>query len=215
MSGSNDNTLKLWDAATGVLVRTFHGHSWVASVTFSPDGRQVLSGGTDTITRLWQRKTGELLAMFGASRDGEWVVLTPEGFFNASSNGADKLLSIVRGLEPHSVLQFFDHLFRPDLIEQSLEGDPEGKYKDAAYHLNLEKVLDSGPAPEIELLKKKTEQAGGSVRLTAHQEYRRRHRRQARLARQRHHAGAPERHRSSEVLPAICCHNDHHGNAVR
>jgi WD40 repeat protein len=38
LSGSSDNTLKLWDAATGTLLRTFEGHSdVVTSVAFSPD----------------------------------------------------------------------------------------------------------------------------------------------------------------------------------
>ena len=38
-SGSGDNTVKLWDAATGAEVRTLSGHSrWVTSVAFSPDG---------------------------------------------------------------------------------------------------------------------------------------------------------------------------------
>jgi len=44
-SGSWDNTIRLWDAATGALVRTFDGHSgWVKSVAFSTDGTCVLSG---------------------------------------------------------------------------------------------------------------------------------------------------------------------------
>jgi len=46
LSGGADNTLKLWHAASGALLRTFQPHSgWVQSVAFSPDGRQVLSGG--------------------------------------------------------------------------------------------------------------------------------------------------------------------------
>ena len=37
-------TLKLWDLATGQVLRTFEGHSLPAtSVVFSPDGRTVLS----------------------------------------------------------------------------------------------------------------------------------------------------------------------------
>ncbi len=45
LSGSGDKTLKLWDAATGALLRTFEGHSdTVISVAFSPDGTRVLSG---------------------------------------------------------------------------------------------------------------------------------------------------------------------------
>jgi WD40 repeat protein len=45
LSGSFDNTLKLWDAATGHLLRSFDGHSnWINSVAFSPDGMRVISG---------------------------------------------------------------------------------------------------------------------------------------------------------------------------
>jgi WD40 repeat protein len=44
LSGSFDYTLKLWDTATGQLIRTFQGHlGEVYSVTFSPDGARVLS----------------------------------------------------------------------------------------------------------------------------------------------------------------------------
>ncbi len=39
LSGSDDKTVKLWDAATGALLRTFEGHTgYVTSVAFSPDG---------------------------------------------------------------------------------------------------------------------------------------------------------------------------------
>jgi WD40 repeat protein len=40
LSGSDDKTLRLWDAATGAAPQTLEGHSsWVDSVTFSPDGK--------------------------------------------------------------------------------------------------------------------------------------------------------------------------------
>ncbi|KAL4776957.1 hypothetical protein BDW60DRAFT_203057, partial [Aspergillus nidulans var. acristatus] len=39
-SGSDDNTVRLWDTATGGLQQTLEGHSdWVQSVAFSPDGQ--------------------------------------------------------------------------------------------------------------------------------------------------------------------------------
>ena len=40
VSGSWDNTVRLWDAATGAALQTLEGHSdAVLSVAFSPDGK--------------------------------------------------------------------------------------------------------------------------------------------------------------------------------
>ena len=63
LSGSGDKTVKLWDAASGKLVRSFKGHSdEVSSVAFSPDGRQVLSGSADGTVKLWDAASGQLAA---------------------------------------------------------------------------------------------------------------------------------------------------------
>ena len=164
-AGTGDNTAKLWDAASGRLIRTFEGHSSrVFSVTSSRDGRRIASASADTTIRLWDAVTGDLLSSLIAASKGEWLAITPKGFFAASREGT-KMLGAARGLEVTAVAQFFDHLYRPDLVEEALKGDPEGKHKDAAFHLNLEKILDSGSAPRIEHLEKKTERAGDTVRL--------------------------------------------------
>ena len=77
------------------------------------------------------------------------------------------MLSAVRGLEAYSIAHFYDHLYRPDLVEQLMKGDPEGKYADAASKLNLQKILDSGPPPQIEQIpERKTERAGDTIKLT-------------------------------------------------
>jgi WD40 repeat protein len=166
LSGSWDKTLKLWDAATGALIRTFEGHSGrVNSVAFSADDRRIVSGSSDTTTRIWDIATGMQLAILIGGRDGQSLAMTPAGFFSGSGRGPEGLLHVVRGSEALSAMQFYDQLYRPDLVEEALKGDPEGKYKDAAFHLNLEKILDSGPTPRIEHLEKKTERAGETVKL--------------------------------------------------
>jgi WD40 repeat protein len=54
VSGSGDKTLKVWDAQTGQEPLTLKGHSdAVTSVSFSPDGKRIVSGGWDQTVKIW------------------------------------------------------------------------------------------------------------------------------------------------------------------
>ena len=45
VSGSDDKTVKVWDADTGQETLTLKGHAGVChSVAFSPDGKRIVSG---------------------------------------------------------------------------------------------------------------------------------------------------------------------------
>ena len=49
-----DNSIKLWDATSGILIQTLTGHEGGAySVTFSPDGKTLASGNGDKTIKLW------------------------------------------------------------------------------------------------------------------------------------------------------------------
>ncbi|KAH7016522.1 uncharacterized protein B0I36DRAFT_225148, partial [Microdochium trichocladiopsis] len=59
VSASYDNTVKLWDAATGTCEATLEGHTAsVLSAAFSPDGRRVVSASWDKTVKLWDAATG-------------------------------------------------------------------------------------------------------------------------------------------------------------
>jgi len=60
VSGSKDNTVKLWDVQTGGVVKTFYGHTgYVLSVSVSADCTKIASGSEDHTIRLWDIQTGE------------------------------------------------------------------------------------------------------------------------------------------------------------
>ena len=62
LSGSEDNTLKIWSASDGSERYTLSGHSdWVRACSFSPDGANVLSGSGDRTLKIWDAATGARL----------------------------------------------------------------------------------------------------------------------------------------------------------
>ncbi|MEV6669781.1 serine/threonine-protein kinase [Streptomyces sp. NPDC051162] len=63
-SGSYDNTVRLWDVATGRALTTYQGHtSNVMSLAFTPDGRTLYSGGFDKTLRRWDLRTGRPMSV--------------------------------------------------------------------------------------------------------------------------------------------------------
>lgn len=67
-----DGTLHLWDLTAAKEIRTFKGNilGGVRSLTFSPDGKLVVSGGgpVDEKIRLWEAASGKELAQFKGNK---------------------------------------------------------------------------------------------------------------------------------------------------
>jgi WD40 repeat protein/uncharacterized caspase-like protein len=147
----------IWDAATEKLVGTLDGHTGgTRALAFLPASqgkdRSLVSAGNDGEIRITpvDRQPGPVVSLIAGRIGGrdEWLALTPEGFFDASAQGADRL-SIVRGLEVFSIDQFYQRLYRPDLVREKLAGDPNGKVEEPAGKFDLAKLLDSGRVPQV------------------------------------------------------------------
>jgi WD40 repeat protein/tRNA A-37 threonylcarbamoyl transferase component Bud32 len=81
VSGSEDETLKVWDAETGQEMLTLKGHSgYVIGVAFSPDGRRIVSGSDDMTLKVWDAETGQEIRTLGGHSDYVTsVAFSPDG----------------------------------------------------------------------------------------------------------------------------------------
>jgi WD40 repeat protein len=71
----------LWETYTGTKVRSFLGHRQVVSaVSFSPDGKHVLTGSHDKTAVLWETATGTKVRSFPGPMSFVYAVaISPDG----------------------------------------------------------------------------------------------------------------------------------------
>ena len=68
-SGSWDNTVRIWDLATGKHLQTLEGHSdGVSSVVFSADSQRLASSSWDSTVKIWDPATGKQLQTLDIGR---------------------------------------------------------------------------------------------------------------------------------------------------
>jgi hypothetical protein len=87
-SASRDQTVKVWDAASGQELRTVKGHTNVVrSVSFSPDGTRLASASDDQTVRLWDAASGqELRTLKGHALQVMGVAFSSDGTRLASAS---------------------------------------------------------------------------------------------------------------------------------
>jgi WD40 repeat protein len=114
-AGSADKTIKLWNVATGEVVRTLVGHTGsVASVAFSPDGTLLASGSGDNTVRLWDVASGTVRrTLSGHTFLINEVAFSPSGRLLASgaNDNTVKLWSVTTGEAIQMLVGHTDNVF--------------------------------------------------------------------------------------------------------
>jgi WD40 repeat protein len=144
LSADYDSKIKIWDIASGSEWKFLSGHTGKnagTSAKFFHNGKHVISAG-DASTRIWDVSTGEEVASMIAFEDDEWIVTTPNGYYNSSPKG-DQYLSVTVGGKEYSTEQLRESFYRPDLVNLALSG---GSLKE------LKKVADVKPPPIVAII---------------------------------------------------------------
>jgi WD40 repeat protein/serine/threonine protein kinase/ABC-type sugar transport system substrate-binding protein len=142
LSGSDDGSMILWDAATGETLRVFppdnpdtdavEGHSdSLTSVALSADGTRALSASRDRTALLWDVATGRIIhrllgsaaVLYNAllSPDGQYA-LTAGGNLRAAGAAVDNTLTLYDLATGEPVRRYHGH----DLLVRALAFAPDG-----------------------------------------------------------------------------------------
>ncbi len=160
ITGTQRGEYKLWDTASGQMIRSLKrpdekiilGMS-PAHAAFSPNSKLVAITSAASV-RIYNVADGEEAAAMIAFDDGEWLVTTPSGYYNSSEKG-DQYLSVSVAGSPFTISQLRESFFRPDLVKVALAGGTLSDYK---------KIADIKPPPAVAIVD--TPNATASPKIT-------------------------------------------------
>ena len=101
-AAASDNSVRLFDVASGKEIRQFQGHEKPAkSLAFSPDGKILASASSDTTVRLWDTAGGKEIRKLEVGQGNVLsVAFSPDGRTFASA-GANRTVLVWRLAEAY------------------------------------------------------------------------------------------------------------------
>jgi WD40 repeat protein len=142
-SGFEDPAIRVWDAATGRLLRQLDGHNrWVCDLAFTRDGRRLISSADDQTIRFWDTGTWAETKVLRGHTDAVRAVAISELAQLVASAGRDGNLMLWKE-DPKSVTDGYSRL-------------PENLQRNQVLPLDHSRVLllPPGKPPELVDLKR-------------------------------------------------------------
>jgi WD40 repeat protein len=91
-------------------------------LSFTARDQRIAAGAADGSVRLLAGKDGDEIARMIRFDTGEWITITPEGYFVASTEG-DRWVNVRMNGSVYGIDQFYDVFYRPDLVQRKLAGE--------------------------------------------------------------------------------------------
>ena len=122
VASSSDETIKVWDYASGNLIYTLKGHQdFVICLRFDPEGGYLISGSIDTEIKVWNLENGKIKTTLGShwgkvislafSKDGTYLV----------SGAGDKTVNIYDAQKGRLLTTFINH--KDNILEVAISAD--------------------------------------------------------------------------------------------
>lgn len=128
-SNRADNTIRIWDAYSGEIIKDLNGHS--GKIAFGPSSKILISQGWDKQIKIWDIEKAEVLYSFiGIKGENDYIVMLPSGYYTSSRRNSNAL-AFRKGDKVYPFEQFDLQFNRPDILlntfnETSVRQRPEG-----------------------------------------------------------------------------------------
>ncbi|QDL15876.1 hypothetical protein DP113_17850 [Brasilonema octagenarum UFV-E1] len=158
-TASDDNTVKLWDTATGQVIKTLSGHrDSVNGTSFSPDGKILATTSRDMTVKLWDTATlKEIKTLSGHTNQVNRVSFSPDGkiLATASDDNTVKLWGTATGQVIKTLSGHTDSVYGTSF-------SPDGKMLASASGDKTVKLWDTATGQVIKTLSGHTDSVYGT-----------------------------------------------------
>lgn len=138
--GSSDREVNVYEVRTGNQLASYKGHTaYISAVQFSASGNQLVTAAEDGMTKIWNLRTGESVTLL--TQDGEWLVYSDDGYFDASRRGGE-LAAMIRGTKGFRIDQLAVRNNRPDILLERIgvRRPRQAAHFRALYHARVRKL---------------------------------------------------------------------------
>lgn len=129
------------------------------SAMFSANGKSLLVSANGIGIKVYDTFSGKERATLTTFSDGEWLAITGDGYFNASTKGADYLTLDLGGTEL-PLERLYDPFFRPDILIATLLGEETNKIAP----LTLAEAVKS-PPPQVRFTTTPNDSSAATVKV--------------------------------------------------
>ena len=157
--GNHTGSIQVLDLKSKKVIKNFYtGNTSVSDFFITNDNKYLVSAGYDGTLHLFdiRNKKEKKLVSMTSFKDGEWISITPDGYFDASKNGAKHLNILTDPLTVTSIDAYYEKFYRPDIVKLAMQG----KTVDG-----LRKISDVKSPPIVRILNSKKEVEGDSLKI--------------------------------------------------